>query len=301
MTQEELYNSIEQYLAGKSSGAERAEIERRIETDAGFRAEVNIHRDLLHEFADAENLNFRLALDRFMASPPPLEDVPPDSPGPENKPSGANWRLIGGIATIAVLAGIFFLGPFFKPETAPPLSPAPENTAPVAPLPIPAPPSPTPTPPVEAKKPMPIAFADPKDFLPNPILEARITDQVRGDMGGETKIELSSPTAGSVFLLKKSTATIPFRGFVTSGPIPGDRPLQLFIYSNRPEPWDKKEPLFSIPILTKPTVDESIFDINFHQSLSLTPGLYYLVVGQKREEDEGFKNLWFGKVVVNLH
>lgn len=139
-------------------------------------------------------------------------------------------------------------------------------------------------------------MADPADFVPNPVQEARIGDMMRGSGIG---FELTSPAVGASFKLQNGQVTLPIRGIATGGEIPTDQPLELLIYSNRQDAWDNKKPIatFSLPLTQ---YAPNSYRTEFRPTLRVRPGLYYMVVGQRRtkEDGDGHRTLWVGKFMA---
>lgn len=292
MNKEELYDLIERYLDGTLPETEHQEVERRLMTDADFRAEVELHRALHTSLGDAGNLRLRAALDNLLSHPPLADDVPTPKPVPTLTVS-FTWRRLTGIA--AVLAAIgFFLWLWLAPddETTRPISSQPAQNQPIDTL-----PPDSISLPIKSNPDKPIAMADPADFAPNPVLEARIGDVLRGDNG--VTFELTSPPIAASFQLQNGQVTLPVRGRATGGTIPADQPLELLIYSNRPKDWNNKQPLATFPLALTPD-GEGIYRLDFRPALRTRPGLYYIVAGQRRpgEDGDGHRVLWVGKFVV---
>lgn len=291
---EELYDLIEQYLDGALPDAEREEVERRIATDTDFRNEVELHRAMHTSLGDADNFRLRIALDTLLRDPPLTSDIPLPKTAPTFITSSFWLRLTVIAALLAVIGFSVWLWLPTDGETTRPLSSPPGQSQPIDTASV-IPPD-TASLPVKPNPSKPIAMADPADFVPNPILEARIGDMMRGN---GIRLELTSPTSGVSFQLQNGRIMLPVRGSVTGGDIPADQPLKLFVYSNRPEAWENKQSLFQFP-LTLQSTTEGAYMFSSQLSLRLRPGLYYIVVGQLRlnEEDESYAARWIGKIFV---
>ncbi len=292
MNKEELYDLIERYLDGTLPDAEHQAVERQMTTDADFRTEVELHRALHTSLGDAGNFRLRTALDNLLRDPPPIDDFPSSESSPPA--SSPRWPRLTGIVVLLAVA-VFFVWRWVTPgETSPRSnSPQPEQNQPLIDTTTPSDPV---SPPIKSNPNKPIAMADPADFAPNPVLEARIGDMMRGSGIG---FELSSPAVGASFQLHDGRITLPVRGVATGGDIPTDQPLELLIYPNRPEAWDNKQPLATFSLPLTPYAPNSYLT-EFRPVLRARPGLYYLVVGQRRPsgDDEGHIVLWIGKFIV---
>lgn len=296
MNKEELYDLIERYLDGVLSDAEREAVERRMANEADFRAEVELHRALHTSLSDADNFRLRNALDDLLRDPPPTDDT-------TNQGSASStllrWPQLVSIVVLIAVAG-WFMWQWLSPDNKSLSSPIPQppqdqtsdtTSTPEQKLPLDTPSSQ----PVRPKPNKPIAMADPADFKPNPVLEARIGDMVRGNGIG---FELTSPAAGASFQLRNGRIALPIRGTVTGGGIPADQPLELLIYPNRPEAWDDKQPIATFSLPLTPYAPDS-YQTEFRPMLRTRPGLYYLIVGQRRlPGDDGHIVLWVGKFTV---
>ena len=335
MNKEELYDLIERYLGGALPDAEHQEVERQMAIDADFRAEVELHRALHTSLGDAGNFRLRTALDNLLSDPPLTNDAPTSKTTPTLTGS-FTWRQLTSIAALLAAIG-FCLWLWLAPDdkTTRPISSQPVQNQPIdtaslprqntppdsASLPSnwlwlasdggtirPIPSQPTQNqlidtvPPDSASLPArpnpnkPIAMADPADFAPNPVLEAKIGDMVRGSGIG---FELTSPATGTSFQLQNGQVTLPIRGTATGGDISADQPLELLIYPNRLEAWDNKQPIatFPMPLIRD---DNDTYRVDFRPVFRTRPGLYYMVVGQRRtkEDGDGYRTLWVGKFMA---
>ncbi len=100
MNKEELYDLIEQYLEGALPDTASQEVERRLATDADFRAEVELHRAMHRSLGDTGNLRLRTALDTLLRNPPSMDDTPPPETGPAHRAGHQPLGLIAPIADI---------------------------------------------------------------------------------------------------------------------------------------------------------------------------------------------------------
>lgn len=295
MNKEALYDLIERYLDDALTDTERADLEHQMATDAELRAEVELHRALHASLGDKGNLQLRSALDDLLRNPPPLEEVP-TSKTPLPPASRPGWlRLAGIMILLAVTGYVVWRWAISGGDTILPSSsePAKHPSADTISFPQKSAPTDTAARPAKPNPNKPVATAVPADFAPNPILEARIDDMLRGT---NLHFEMSSPLAGASFHLQNGQLTLPVQGTVTGEGISPDQPLELFIYSNQPEAWQNKQPNFVTSFNIKPQSDGS-YQVDFETTLDIGPGLYYLVIGQKRG-DGGHQSLWFGKFSV---
>lgn len=292
MKKEQLYDLIERYIDNSLSDAERQEVERRIATDADFRAELELQRAMQQHLGDPSEVNLRLALDEVLSTPPANDSGPTDNTA---APRVLGRLLWAGLLALAVVAGVILWRPWntgsnhdtLPPQQQPIQSPDPKTS--------PAPPAPAPAQDHNPQK-EPIAMANPADFEPNSALEARIGN-VRGDDGVELSLKITS--SGEEFRSRKGQITLPVTGELRVDGAAPDQPIHLFIYSNRPNDYENKHALFDLPLSLDQT-GEGQFRIEVRQTLRLRPGLYYAVAGQLRTSDAGggYRTLWVGKFVV---
>ncbi|MFN0175704.1 MAG: hypothetical protein ACKVU0_13720 [Saprospiraceae bacterium] len=297
MQKETLHDLIERYLEDAVSEAEREIVHHRLATDTEFRAALEFQRAMQLHLGDPGELRLHAALDDILFVPPPETARPLEKPS--NMPKISGWLRLGGLLALLIVAGIaiWYMWsngqpkpaesvPVQRPIQSPPSEPRVETS-----------PGPTQTPPVAEDLPKrPIAMANPKDFVPNPDLEARIGG-IRGAEGLE--ISLSSPTTDAVFYLQNGMISLPITGTLNADSLAIRQPVRFFIYSNRPKDWENKQALFNTVLRFKPDGEER-YRVYMRQQLRLRPGLYYFVVGQQRppEDDGGYQTLWVGRFTV---
>jgi hypothetical protein len=288
MTTKQLNELIERYLEGDLPETEQQAFEQRLETDAGLRAAVELQRQLQKHLGNPAELRLRKALTDMWSEK-----------ANEKTSTGARKALsfqllrpyLAVAASIALLiAAWWWMQPSTPPQDqstaieqnnpAPVLEPEPHIEAPVSPE--------------ENKARRPIARLNPEDFKPNPALELRI-----GDIRGDGALELNSPVQDTTVKSKTGKFSLAFRGVMNADTLADTQSLRLFVYTNRPEAWEKKRPLADLPFpLTSAGPGKYLID--FTQQLSLNPGLYYLQIGQQRgtSREEGYRTLWVGRVNV---
>ena len=279
------HDLIERYLNGDLPDAERQELERRLATDAGFSAEVELQRAIQKHLGNPVEMRLRGA----------LEDMWKDmgsgqmEPEPKREPGLKMWRNYL-LAVAAALALILVAWWWFRPSPEIPEQPIVEK--PALPAPAQEPRDQTPAAPQAG----PIAMANPADFMPNPALETRIGG-IRGD--NNLEIELSSPAPGAKFRLRNNRITLQIDGSLQTNPAPENKWLHAFIYSNRPADWTNKKALLDQALTLVPQ-GPSGYSLHAKQTLRCNPGLYYLVIGQQRTGDAGggFRTIWVGKFTV---
>lgn len=273
---------IERYLDGSLPPAGQEAVESRLAVDVGFRAEVELHRQLHEELADAQKLQLRDLLGDIVRQTPL-------SP-PAAKPGGLKWL---GIMVVAMLA--LWLGwRWFSPDQERPPVPAGQEEIKSIP------PSATPSvvPPVQnapsevsEKAPEhPIAMADPADFAANREFEDRL-GSVRAANGSA---EMQSPGMGTNFLPQNGLVKINFRGTAPPNADTTRYPLALNIHSNQPG----SEPLFRVlPTISNRSKATGQWAFSTAQRLRLSPGLYYFTVERQADEDI----IFVGKFTVDKH
>lgn len=295
MKKETLHDLIERYLDDDVSEAERQRVDSLLARDAEFRATLEFQQAMQRHLGDPGELRLHAALDDILLAP-----VPPEITRPLEKPlvalKNSGWLRLGILLALLVVAGIVLWYGWGDGQPVPsepvPVQ-QPEQNQPDEPR-VETSPAPTQNPSVVEDAPRrPIARGNPKDFVPNPDLEARIGG-IRGAEGLE--ISLSSPTTDAVFHLQNGMITLPVTGTLNADSLAILQPVRLFIYSNRPKDWENKQALFNKLFRFEPDGEER-YRIDLSQQLRLRPGLYYFVVGQQRppEEDGGYQTLWVGK------
>ena len=280
MKKETLHELIEQYLDDSLPVAERRDFQRKLASDANLRAELEIHRALQEHLGDAGEQRLRLALEDVMQAPVARG-------GQTISMFRRRWLALAA-ATAFVLVACFFLWQRLGPETdvlvsVPPAVPEtnmPRLTVPEAQE-VPAPVHPESQPPQSQRRQQPMALANPADFLPNPTLEGRIGG-IRGNQ--EITLDWLSPATGARFVLKNGQITLDVKANLQADSAALTLPLRLFIYSNKPEAWENKKPVFNLPFRFEATGEQQ-YRVDFRQVLRLHPGLYYIVVGQQRLPD----------------
>lgn len=270
---------IHRRLLGKMSEAERKAFDKRLETDAELIESFQIQKDLMDFFAQEEP-----ELEQK------LEGLGKKYFSEKKKPTKKkNWLGIGLIATLLV-AGGFAISHFSSDTT--PIAPTPNDekiktVIPPSPE-VQQPPkensteeqptspkienTPVPVSPPKQEEPKPIASLDPEDFKVNPTLEDILTEQVRG-----TQITtLQIPKNGAVLDAKAKL-------FAVKGTTNAESPYYIVLYSNRPFDFDNDYPTLRQKVAGKPQADDN-FLFDFQASLSLSPGLYYLMIQDAQME-----------------
>ena len=284
---------IERYLNGALSEAEQQDVERRLAADAAFRNELALQRAIQQHLGNPAELRLRSALDNMwqeIASGQTQEHR-------GNRPTYKVWRpyVAAAAAVVLLIAAWWWLQPLQsipeEPLTAQQTLRTPDS------IPEPLQHDPQQTLPRQNTIKRPIAMANPADFAPNPTLDVRI-GSVRGD--GDGGIDLLSPAPESKFQLENGQITMTIRGTINTDSLPANQPFRLFIYSNRPEDWEKKHALFDLAFPME-QVEQGQYKVYFKQSLALKPGLYYIQIGQLRslQAGSGYKTVWVGKFTAN--
>ena len=256
---------IEGYLDGSLPPAEQQAIEARLATDATFRAEIELHRQLHAELADAQKLRLRDMLSDIVQEAPPAT------------PTNYGWVKGLGLALVALLA--IWLGWRWLSPTAEPAIPQEIKSSPIPSEPGSSPQSPD-TPSVPQEKLRPIAMADPKDFLPNRDFEARLGSNIRASGGSA---EMQSPALGAGFVPKDGFVKINFRGTAPADADTARYPLALKIYAN--QPIDNQPSFQVLPAITNRSSQPATWTFSSAQRLYLKPGLYYFTIERQAEED----------------
>jgi hypothetical protein len=303
------YEQIEAYLEGTLPGEQRNEIERRMAEDQGFRQEVDLHRELQEHFSDPQRWHLQNLMDKIMAEPPPPKAPTDGSNRQHNLRSW--WRWILPLALLVGAGGWYFwparVVPLTGSETeiphhleapaapaeAPPASDAAE---PPTPAPLPAPPAPaqrTPPRPTPSASPspsgapsssMPIAQADPADFIPNRSMEMLILSG--NTRSGQYGFSFSTPHNESNFTPEDGEISLRFKGSVAGSNDDTALAFSISILSAK----DISRPLLSIPV----ALPSGIRSFDEEQKMKLGPGLYYYVVTPDGEGSDAY----YGKFTV---
>ncbi len=287
MTTQQLNELIEQYLDGDLSGSALQAFEQRLETDADLRAQLELQRRLQKHLGNPSELRLRRALNDMWSEVS-------DEIAETGSRKTLRFQLLRPYLAVAasitlIIAAWWWMQPSSKlPQDQ---SAAIEQKTPIQ---EPAAPIERPASPEETKARRPIARMNPADFKPNPALELRI-----GHIRGAGELELSSPAQDSTVKSKSGNFSLAFRGLWNLDTLIDTQSLRLFVYSNRPEAWEKKLPRADFPFPLQPD-GEGKYRVDFNQQLSLKPGLYYLLVGQQRGTSvaEGYRTLWVGRINV---
>ncbi len=118
---------------------------------------------------------------------------------------------------------------------------------------------------------------------PNQELEHILRHPVRS--GDHIDILLTQPPPNSNFRIQEGKITVSFKGWIeTSNSIDSDFIIKIF--SNDPIAYQNDEPLSATVISPKSQVSKT--PLNFEKTLSIRPGLYYLVVEKKPSSDPLF-------------
>ena len=261
---------IEQYLNGTLPAEERQALEQRLETDAAFSAELELHRQLHREFADPK----KLALRDMMRE---LVEETPAVPAGQNR----SWKIAAIALAMLVLgwAGWHWLAP--ERVVIPPASQDEIKSTAPANEPIATPDNTNQsTEPQEKTPEQPIAQADPKAYLPNRAFEGRLGSMVRSTDGS---VKMNSPAMGATLKAENGTVKINFRGTAPADADTAQFPLALKIYDNK---VNFGKPLYRIlpTIADRKTADET-WAFSTIQKLQLKPGLYYYTLERVEEED----------------
>jgi hypothetical protein len=254
---------IERYLDGSLPSEIRQDVETRIATEAGFRAEVELHRQLQAELADPKKLQLRDLLHDVVNTPLPTPV----------KYGWLKWLGIGLAALLVLWLGWRWLSP--DPEGLPmPAKPAPTATEPM----VVTPGQNEPTKSDKKDSNEPIAMADRSGYVVNPAFESRLGSQIRAVDGGAT---LLSPVSGANFTAKDGFVSIHFRGNAAADSDTAQYPLAVKIYNNQPDPG---QPL----LIIRPNIirgDKELWIFSATQRLKLKPGLYYFTIEKEADED----------------
>lgn len=267
---------IERYLNGSLSASDRQVVEARLTTDAIFKAEVELHRQLHAEFTDPHKLQLRDLLSDIVKE----TTLPP--------PGRPLWLKVLGIVLLILMSGWLAWLWFSSTQARPPIQQEiqPPSTQPVVVLPA----QDTPAKPLE-KIPAPIAMANPTDFATNPTFEPRLGSKFRDTDGAGDTVEMQSPVLGANFIPRSVFTNLDFRGTISGAADTAVYPLVIKIYNNQMN----AEPLFQVlPIVSGRNSASSQWTFSSSPRLRLRPGLYYFTV----ERQAGEKIIFVGKFSV---
>jgi hypothetical protein len=258
---------IEKYLSGEMSAEQQQAVKTRMEQDAAFRVQVELHRQLHAEFADPRKLALRDM----------LSDIVQETPAAP--PSANRWWWWGGLILLLLITGIWYTR-----QTDVPTSPTtPQNSSPDIQAPNQSPVAPVQPMPA----PEPIAKATGPGFKVNPAFETRLGNG--GIRSGSAKdVIVQFPTANANFMIENGGVALRFLG---SLPPEGDiqaNPLQIKIYNNQPN----SKPVLELNPAIKELQDKWQYSIS--SKARLTPGVYYYTLEWTETEDL----LYVGKFTV---
>ena len=275
----DLFNLIESYLDNALPEEKRREVERRMAEDEAFRREVELHRGLQENFSDPGRWRLRSALAQAME-----ESLPPDESASNPKPGFPNsrWKWIIFLALIFAGIGIWYwLRPPTGKSSQQPIEtqPTEQHSSPVPGVEKDTVPVETPTETVPLKQQpeenLPIAAADPADFIPNISMEAAVSSGVRSK---NMDVKISSPSNGADFRLnEKREAIVLFAGRVEGISETEPEAFALAVFNNK----DATKPLFSVPLEWGKDAAGWAFEVR--QPLKFQPGLYYFTIEQEGE------------------
>lgn len=312
MENSNIHDLIEAYLDGKLPAEKRHEVEKRMAEDERFRRKVKLQRELQEHFEDPQRWHLRNLMAEIMA-----EELPPEEPpAASGRGNGLRrWWLWMIPFALLVGAGVWFLrstlfvkasqeGANELPSIELQLSPSEEATAPEAelspesmdadPAALPSEPQ-TPLqatrPPIAARPSpalqpqMPIAQADPADFVPNPSMEMLV-------LSGSTR------SGGYTFFFRTPSVRTDFARS-------RDGTTQIRFEGEVEGMSDEQELAFSIAILSTTNISRSLLSIpvtqakggaafELQQKVNLRPGLYYFVVTL----DGGESDAYYGKFTI---
>ncbi len=272
---EELYKLIEDYLNNRLPEDRRRELEQRMEKDAEFRKEVELHRAMQEEFSDVRGWNLYASLQEIMQ-----EDEAPEivgSPG-DNKKQSRKWLWA---IILCIVAGMLFwyFSSISKPAMTNPTAPSPAIDA-IENLPKGNNPQeqkvedkvvPTNDPPPQ-KSPnekQQMASIDPKNFEPNPTMESYIHSG--GTLGtGRAGVRMDKPQQTATFSPNKGATQLQFTGRFYGLRPEKDNKYAFNIFDNK----NSLDPRLIIAL--EPKADSS-GEASFKaaKKTRLAPGLYY--------------------------
>ncbi len=272
---------IEDYLNDVLPADKRIEFEHRLETDKAFQQEVRLHKLLEGHLSDPGRWKHYDTLATVKSDPFPPGDETLTNQSLKLKHRG--WKWLGLIVSLMVVG--VFVWRLNKPTVELPSQPPAEKQ----PAELPAPPAnkenepvqketpSKPTPP--AQKPpanIPIAEADPANFVPNASMEAFVNSGLKSE---GLKLKITEPLNGTEFKSDKNgTTTVRFTGTVGDAPKNEPTAFVLFIFNNH----DINKPLNTIPLLLQKDASGKLF-FDIRHPLSLLQGLYYFTIEQEGE------------------
>jgi len=297
MNGEQLYEKIEAYLNGSLAAEELKSFEQELTKNPALSAEVNLHRQLQNELSKSNKRTLRDNLKVISANQKvSLEDEDVSNViDKEAAPANRNWLWwLLGLALIG--AAIFYFTKDTTSTIEPPLDEPMEEPANKEEFPnIIKPKDPvdtdkelqqannneTPSTDIKEEKPL-IASVDPKDFIPNALLETQIGSTVRGN----TYAVNVDPTAtADVIKLVGDVAQVRIKGSIeVDGDLDEKTSFMLMIYSNKKEDYMEDRSILNIPLNLQPLKDNT-FPFQFNANMRITPGLYYYIIAEK-EDDE---------------
>lgn len=283
------HDQIPDYFAGGLSLVERQAFEKALDEDVSLKEAAAIWTTLDEVLAPApeDKLLENIALLRAAS----VE-------GPPSKPWSWKW----GIPVVLLIGALSW---YFWPEhetTAPAieavpttqdsnslqvpvdtLGVAPKDTLPVetfAPPTTPDPPFRRPVlPPPEEVEEIPQAPVFAANYDPNPLIEAEMTDELRGE---SIDLEVTSPAPDAFMTSNSRSTNLTFAGTVMTDLAEDEFTLRLLLLSNLVEDYQQSNFLRAIPIVLTSEADAYTFTLNLETEIE--PGLYYYFIEWEEEE-----------------
>lgn len=132
--------------------------------------------------------------------------------------------------------------------------------------------------PTPKKENRPIAQLNPKDFEPNPFLEDMMQSNLRND---ETKTTVWHPNTEAPLRYEEKIV------FQVSGTTNATPPYRILLYTNKVADFEEDIRLLSVTV--EGTLnEETVFDFNLEEEITLPRGLYYFLIEQVESEEELF-------------
>lgn len=283
------HDQIPDYFAGDLSQGERQAFEQALEEDTSLKDAVTIWQEMEEVLAPAPE-------DQLVANITRLRLA--SSTAPPTKSWSWKWG-IPAVLLIGALSWYFWPGneildpvieaipaeeidsletPVDTLEIAPGDSLPAESIAPPT---TPDPPFRRPVPPPPEKEeeeaPQPPVFA--ANYDPNPLIEAEMTEQLRG---GEVELEMIHPAPDEEVKSVDGAINLAFSGTLMTDLAEDEFTIRLLILSNAVEDYQQSNFIAAFPGTLTP--EEGGYSFAFNAATNAAPGLYYYFIEWEEEE-----------------
>lgn len=307
MTKQEKYESIEAYLAGKLTGEEKADFEKKLSQDNDLAMEVNLHKRVQSEIGDATKRELRgilVDLKKQHITTEKRDNIR------QLKPRRNLTRVLSIAASVMLLGMAFWYFMMKDPDAEQPIAqdaPAPiEAPTPTETAPIPTEPTPSPSdgsqlaqedtrPPINQPEQTPTDDTPERPETPsfdpfevNPALEELVASS--GATPHEFEVEL--PVPNTQLTINNGKARFGLLGTLFTESFPDDDRFVVSIYDNKPDSYSNNQPVFRSKMnfekaegqqeLAYAGEEREIYYFQMRENLAVDPGVYYWIISLEK-------------------